>query len=223
MKKIVLKLSPTILNETYLNKNKQWIEDFAKTIFLMKQYNNEVILIISKFEVNNVTSIIDLLTNTLAHNDLECSVLNINKTKIESFAGDVNQYIDNLLQQNIIPIITEDNLKEYDADMLSSHVARMCNADLQVLLCEINGLYDYNPLVDAEAERYPIIFCQDTLDEIIENNQISSSKHPNLYNKIKATKFSCSAGINVLMINAQDHRKLLQDDSTTSYGTLIIA
>ena len=62
-----------------------------------------------------------------------------------------------LLDEGIIPVINEndtvatDELKFGDNDRLAARVAQVNNADLLVLLSDVDGLYDKNPKLNRDA------------------------------------------------------------------------
>ena len=65
--------------------------------------------------------------------------------------------INKLIDLNIIPIINEndtvatDELKFGDNDRLAARVAQVVDADLLILLSDVNGLYDKNPKSNKDA------------------------------------------------------------------------
>jgi glutamate 5-kinase len=66
--------------------------------------------------------------------------------------------IETLLQNKVIPIINEndsvsiDEMQVGDNDRLAARVAQMSSADLMILFSDINGLYDSNPKINANAK-----------------------------------------------------------------------
>mgnify|MGYP000850953907 FL=1 len=71
-----------------------------------------------------------------------------------------------LLKLGIIPVVNENDTVAVDElegarigdnDTLSAVVARLVNADLLVILTDIDGLYDSNPMKDPEAKRIPFV------------------------------------------------------------------
>ena len=62
-----------------------------------------------------------------------------------------------LLENNIIPIINENDsiatqeIKFGDNDRLAARIAQMINADLLILFSDIDGLYNKNPKINADA------------------------------------------------------------------------
>ncbi|MBL7685972.1 MAG: glutamate 5-kinase, partial [Deltaproteobacteria bacterium] len=77
-----------------------------------------------------------------------------------------------LLKQNIIPIINENDtvaveeIKFGDNDNLSALVAKLVEADLLVILSDIEGVYTANPQTNPQAVLIPLIL---KLDQKIES------------------------------------------------------
>ncbi len=72
-----------------------------------------------------------------------------------------------LIEKGIVPVVNENDTVSTaeiphngtfgDNDTLSAHVARIVQADLLIILSDIDALYDRNPRVDEEAVRVPIV------------------------------------------------------------------
>jgi glutamate 5-kinase len=71
-----------------------------------------------------------------------------------------------LLKMGVIPVVNENDTVAVDElagnqigdnDTLSSIVARLVDADLLVILTDIDGLYDGNPRKNAKAKRIPYV------------------------------------------------------------------
>lgn len=71
-----------------------------------------------------------------------------------------------LIRMDIIPVINENDTVAVDElvgnqigdnDTLSAIVAELIGADLLVILTDIDGLYDKNPLTDGSAKRIPYV------------------------------------------------------------------
>ena len=73
------------------------------------------------------------------------------------------EIIDSLLLNNVIPIINENDISTTpeqvfgDNDQLSAHVAHYSNADLLVILSDIDGYYDKNPKEYADAKILKVV------------------------------------------------------------------
>lgn len=72
--------------------------------------------------------------------------------------GIFTEIIDTLLSHKIVPIVNENDISTTseqvfgDNDQLSAHVAHYTNADLLVILSDIDGYYDKNPKEFADAK-----------------------------------------------------------------------
>ncbi|RJQ55484.1 MAG: glutamate 5-kinase [Nitrospiraceae bacterium] len=113
-----------------------------------------------------------------------------------------------LLSYDIIPIINEndpvavDEIKFGDNDMLASLVAGLVEADMFIILSDVEGLYSKNPaLKDAE-----LIGCVDEITPDIEKIAGSAGSAVGtggMYSKILAAKQAASHGIPVIIISGK--------------------
>ena len=75
-----------------------------------------------------------------------------------------------LINMGVIPIVNENDTVAYDEivvgdnDSLSAIVAGICDADLLILLSDIDGLYDSNPRENKNARLIPVV--EEITDEI---------------------------------------------------------
>jgi glutamate 5-kinase len=82
-----------------------------------------------------------------------------NPERRENVANTLNT----LLSWKIVPIINAndsvsiEHLDFDENDTLSATAARLCNADLLVILTDVDGLYDKNPAVHKDAKLLPLV------------------------------------------------------------------
>jgi len=68
-----------------------------------------------------------------------------------------------LLESNIVPVVNENDtvataeIRYGDNDRLAARVAQMMDADLLILLSDIDGLYTANPMLETEAKFIPLV------------------------------------------------------------------
>ena len=124
----------------------------------------------------------------------------------ERYANSQNT-INTLLAKGIVPIINEndtvavDEIKIGDNDRLAARVAQMISADLLILFSDIDGLYNKNPKVFADAQL--ILEVKKITKEIEEMAGGSSSLvgTGGMITKIVAAKMAVMAGCETIITN----------------------
>ncbi|MBK2125165.1 glutamate 5-kinase [Fangia hongkongensis] len=117
-----------------------------------------------------------------------------------------------LLKHKLIPIVNENDtvateeISYGDNDRLAARVAQMVDADLLILLSDIDGLYTANPNFDKNARHIPLI---ETIDADIKSmageshTKISSG---GMITKILAAEIAVENGADMIICNGmQDH------------------
>lgn len=134
--------------------------------------------------------------------------------------------LETLLDYGVIPIVNEndsvatDEIAYGDNDTLSAITACIVNADLLVLLSDIDGLYDDDPSTNPNAKLIPIVH---TLNhEITQMAKGAGSKHGTggMVTKIHAAEIAAQAFIPMIIANGKEP-KILYDILNDQYrGTL---
>lgn len=134
-----------------------------------------------------------------------------------------------LLQRGAIPIINENDtvsieeLKVGDNDTLSAQVAAMVQADLLVLLTDVDGLYTGHPQKDPTAKRLERI---DSIGkDIIEmaGGAGSSNGTGGMLTKIKAATIATESGVPVYICSSLKEDALLEASEKTQDGSYFTA
>ena len=115
-----------------------------------------------------------------------------------------------LLEKGIVPIVNEndsisiDEIKFGDNDTLSALVAGLVDADLLILLSDIDGLYDKNPREHSDAKI--IHKVEKITDEIEDMASGAGTKNGTggMITKIKAAKMANEKGIQMVIANGDD-------------------
>ena len=106
-----------------------------------------------------------------------------------------------LLSMNVIPIINEndavavDELKIGDNDTLSAMVASIIEADLLVILSDVEGVYTGNPQTNPDAQLIPEITDITLEVEALAGGAGTSRGTGGMYTKIQAAKIAVSSGV----------------------------
>ena len=121
-----------------------------------------------------------------------------------------------LLHMGVVPIVNEndaiavDELKIGDNDTLSATVATLVDADVLIILSDIEGLYSANPQVDKNAQLLTEIPEITPEIERIAGGAGSSLGTGGMHTKIEAANIAVNAGVTML-IAAGDRAGVLRD------------
>ena len=114
-----------------------------------------------------------------------------------------------LLDRGIIPIVNENDSVSteeinYENDMLSSIVAVLTDADLLIILSDIDGLYNDNPKTNPNAVLIDKVY--EVTDQLIEISGGSGSNRGTggMRTKIKAADNAIKNGINTIITNGAE-------------------
>lgn len=112
-----------------------------------------------------------------------------------------------LFEKGVITIVNEndaiivDEIKFGDNDTLSAIVASLVEADLLILLSDIEGLYDSDPRTNPEAK---LIYEVEKITEEIEKSAGGAGTSlgtGGMATKISAAKIATSAGVSMVIVN----------------------
>jgi len=112
---------------------------------------------------------------------------------------------ESLLQQGIVPIVNEndavatDEIKVGENDTLSAMVANLIEADLLVLLTDIDGLYTADPSEDAEARLIEHVDRIDAGTYDLAKGSKSGLGTGGMYTKILAADMATRSGTSVVI------------------------
>ena len=132
-----------------------------------------------------------------------------------------------LLKSGVIPIINEndtvvvDEIKLGDNDNLSALVASNLDADLLIILTDIDGLYTYDPKRSKKAEFISIV--EEITPEI---ERIASARGKTgtggMKTKIQAAKVTMKAGIPMVIVNGNEENILARIIAGERIGTIFL-
>jgi len=140
-----------------------------------------------------------------------------------------HQALSVLLNRGAIPIINENDtvaieeLKVGDNDTLSAQVAAMVQADLLVLLTDVDGLYTTNPSTNPDAQRLEKI--EKISSELIDmaGGAGTSNGTGGMLTKIKAATLATMSGVPVYICSSLKTDALLEAAEETKDGSLFLA
>ena len=134
-----------------------------------------------------------------------------------------------LLQQGVIPIVNEndvvalDELKIGDNDNMSALVAGIVDADLVIILSDIDGLYTANPVTHPEATLVHTV--QEITPEIEASaGGVGSSRGTGgMATKIQAAKAATNSGIQLVIASGTEKNAIPRILQGEEIGTLFVS
>jgi glutamate 5-kinase len=143
---------------------------------------------------------------TVAQVLLTAEVLNNRKTYLN-----LRNSIETLLDLGVVPILNENDSVSTaeigtafgDNDKLSALVASKIDADLLIMLSDIDALYDKNPREFPDAKAIPAVF--EITDEIVRNAGGKGSRYATggMKTKIEAARIASNAGCRIVLANGR--------------------
>lgn len=148
---------------------------------------------------------------------------------------DLNRYnahntFTELLNMNVIPVVNEndtiatDEIVIGDNDRLSAIVAALVDADLLILLSDIDGLYTDDPRKNPDAKFIDIVpVLDDTYMDMGKATTGSNVGTGGMNTKMQAGKIATASGCDMVIANSDDIRNIHKIVAGESVGTLFVA
>lgn len=133
-----------------------------------------------------------------------------------------------LLELGLVPIVNEndtvmtDELKFGDNDTLSANVADLVDADLLILLSDIDGLYDSNPRLNSEARFIPLVERVTPEIESMAGGVGSLVGKGGMATKIKAARMAARSGCRMVLTNGFRENPISEVFTPFPVGTLFL-
>lgn len=149
-------------------------------------------------------------------------------TEDELFRENIVNTFETLLSYGVIPIVNEndsvavDEIVYGDNDTLSAMTAKLINADMLIILSDIDGFYDQNPQSNENAKLIPVI---KEITEEIENAAGDSGSlvgTGGMSTKIFAAKIAVNSGIDMVICNGKHPESIYDILDGKLVGTLFI-
>ncbi len=114
-----------------------------------------------------------------------------------------------LLAHGVVPVVNEndvvatDEFRIGDNDHLSAMVANLIDADLLVLLSDVDGLYDSDPRCNASAQRISLVKQVDRAILSTASSTWGAQGTGGMHTKLLAARLACSGGTEVVIANGR--------------------
>jgi glutamate 5-kinase len=133
-----------------------------------------------------------------------------------------------LLEYGVTPIVNEndtvvvDEIRFGDNDNLSALVTNLVEADLLVILSDVDGLYDRDPSEDPYAELIPIVERVTPDIEAMGGKGSSDLGTGGMRTKLKAAKRAALSGVGTLIVNGRNANILSRIFDGEEVGTYFL-
>lgn len=135
-----------------------------------------------------------------------------------------------LLNLGVVPIVNENDtvatheLMFGDNDTLSAIVASLVEADLLILMSDIDGLYSDNPKKNPNAKFIDFVEkVDDTIYAMGKSETGSNVGTGGMHTKLNAAKIATASGCDMIIANAMDIRIIHRIMDGRNFGTLFKA
>ena len=162
---------------------------------------------------------------TVAQVLLTAQVLNNRKTYLN-----LQNSIETLLKLGVVPILNENDSVSTDEigsafgdnDKLSALVASKIDADLLIMLSDINALYNKDPRKSNDAQPFDIVY--EITPEIIKSAGKRGSKHATggMKTKVEAAKIASYTGCRMILANGREENIISRIMAGEKIGTLFM-
>ncbi|ADQ41149.1 glutamate 5-kinase [Caldicellulosiruptor acetigenus I77R1B] len=134
-----------------------------------------------------------------------------------------------LFKYGAIPIVNENDvvaieeLEFGDNDTLSAYVATIIDADLLIILSDIDGLYSCDPRLDKNAQLIKEVFEIDSYIESIAGGAGTVNSTGGMQTKIEAAKIAMQHGIPMVIANGENPSVVKEILEGKEIGTLFVS
>ncbi len=138
--------------------------------------------------------------------------------------------METLFHLGVVPVLNENDSVSTaeigtafgDNDRLSALVASKIDADLLIMLTDIDALYDKNPQEHPDAKPIPVVF--EITEEIVRNAGGKGSAHSTggMKTKIEAAKIAANAGCRIVLANGRERDIITRVMAGEPLGTIFM-
>ena len=233
--RIVIKIGTSTLAHPSGLLNIKRVEELCKIMSDLKNAGNEIILVSSGAIAMGVGKLSlhekphDIPTRQAAAAVGQCELMYTDDVEHENRRQNFENTVLRLLQLGVLPIINEndtistDEIVIGDNDTLGAIVAKAVNADLFILLSDIDGLFTADPHKDENAQLISVV--EEITPEIEKMTGGAGSKlgTGGMTTKIKAAVTANAAGIDMVIANGKNPKLLYDILDGKSVGTKFLA
>lgn len=141
----------------------------------------------------------------------------------------VRNTIFSLWDYRAIPIVNENDAVSFaeirfgDNDLLAAHLSNMMDADLLIVLTDIDGLYNKNPILYSDAERLSVVNRITADVKAMAMGKGSNFSSGGMASKLKAAEIATKSGVGVVITHGKylNLKSILSGEDIGTYFTPI--
>lgn len=179
------------------------------------------------------TTLMQLYDTELSHYGLRCGQLLLTRDDLDDRGRYLNarHTLRALWELGAVPVINEndtvatDEIRVGDNDGLAARVASLIEADLLVILSDIDALYTANPRVDPEARPYDVVAAEDpALDACVSDTHDARGGvgTGGMVTKLEAARIAARRAIPTLVMLGKAPERLPAALAGEQVGTLFV-
>jgi len=138
--------------------------------------------------------------------------------------------VETLLSMSVVPIINENDCVSIDEidlafgdnDRLSAMVASKIDAELLIMLTDVDGLYDKNPRTDQKAKLIPVVYEINKEIEDMAGEAGTKMGTGGMTSKIEAIKMAANGGCKAILVHGRKKNVILRCVAGEEIGTLFL-
>ncbi len=150
---------------------------------------------------------------------------------LEERKSNVENAVNKLLEQGVIPIVNENDTVAIDElelemgenDSLAATIASVAKADALVILSDIDGLFDDDPKKNNDARLISVVKDIDNNIKAIAKGSGSKLGTGGMATKIEAAEIASQAGIDTVIMNGKKPEKLYDLFEGKQIGTRFVS
>jgi glutamate 5-kinase len=133
-----------------------------------------------------------------------------------------------LLESNVLPIVNEndtvavDEIRFGDNDILAGLVTRLVDADLLIILTDIDGLYTSDPRINPKAARVPLVREMDADLRKMAGTTRNLEGSGGMASKVQTAQNVAQCGLPTLILSGMVRGGLLRASDGEEIGTLFL-
>ena len=137
--------------------------------------------------------------------------------------------LNELLSLGVVPVINEndtvatDEIRFGDNDTLAALVTNLIEADLLIILTDVEGLMDADPRTHAGAERVRTAASTDPALSALAGDSVGALGRGGMVTKIRAARLAARSGAHTLIASGETPDVLPQLLAESDLGTLLVA